>query len=549
MIQLGRAVFDPDAHVLRDAAGARLPLRSQSLRVLECLVGANGEVVTKENLVQAVWGRVAVTDDSLVQCIGEIRVAIGDAAHEVLQTQHRRGYRLLVAAKRGLALSQVDAASVWVEPSSVQAEPVKAQAAARSGRQDFAAPAIAVMAFGSMAGDERSERLAMTFAGDLSAELARHRELRVISRLSSFALKGLILSTQEIGERLNARFIVSGQVQFSESAIDWSLEMVDGASDEIVWSERRQVHFSDIYAETAALIGRMAGMIDNSFRLNIIAKAQAKAPDSLNAYDLVSRAEALFILNSVEGARRGQALATLAVERHPNYGRAWRTLAHAHSFDMHSCHTGEWKDGRVGEALAEVRRSIELEATSPFAYAVLANLLSVAGQLDEALIASDRAMAFVEGDPIVLHLRSVVLLHAGRFEEALQNMLACRAIVPIPRATHLEILGRILLGIGDVEKATDALRQAVTLAPGSIARMSLVVALEESGQHELAARHFKTLLTHTNGFDEGYFGKRYGAIPQFRERYLKALRVHGIQSASTATEKDDKVSLILVKRA
>lgn len=549
MIQLGNAVFDPDARLLRDETGARLALRSQTLRVLECLISAKGDVVTKENLVQAVWGKVAVTADSLVQCIGEIRAAIGDAAHEVLQTQHRRGYRLLVVAKTDLAPSRTGAAPVWVEPTSVQAEPVNAQATYRFSRQDFAAPAIAVMAFGSMDGDERSERLAMTFAGDLSAELARHRELRVISRLSSFSLKGLVLSTKEIGERLNARFIVSGQVQFSESAIDWSLEMVDGASDDIVWSERRQVHFSDIYTETAALIGRMAGMIDNSFRLNIISKAQAKAPDSLNAYDLVSRADALFILNSVEGARKGQALAALAVERHPNYARAWRTLAHVHSFDMHSCHTGKWKEDRVGEALAEIRRSIELDATSPFAYAVLANLLSVAGQLDEALIASDRAMAFVEGDPMVLHLRAVVLLHAGRFQEALQNMLACRAIVPIPRGTHLEILGRILLGIGDVEKAIDALRQAVTLAPGSIARMSLVVALQENGQHELAAAHFKTLLTHTNGFDDGYFGKRYAAIPQFRERYLKALRAHGMQCTSATTEKDEKAPLVLVKRA
>jgi tetratricopeptide (TPR) repeat protein len=353
----------------------------------------------------------------------------------------------------------------------------------------------------------------------------------------------------EICKRLKARFIVSGQVQFSENAIQWSLEMVDGNSDEIAWSERKKVNFSAMHTETAALIQRIAGMIDNSFRLNIIWKAPVKAPDSLNAYDLVSRADALFMLNSIEGTRAAQALAALAVQRHPNYGRAWRILAHTHSFDIHSCHTGEWKEDRVGEALAEIRRAIELDSTSPIAYALLANFLLLDGQLDEALIASDRSMAFVEGDSSVLQLRAVVLLNAGRYQEALENVELCRAIVPIPRSTHMEVLGRILLATGDLEKATLALRQAVTLAPSSIARMSLVVALEESGQHELAAQHFKILLTHTIGFDEAYFGNRYAATPDLRARYLKALRAHGIRRVDPEAGKSRKIPLSIVRRA
>ncbi len=538
-------MFDPDAHVLRDAAGARLALRSQSLRVLECLVGAMGEVVTKENLAQAVWGKVAVTDDSLVQCIGEIRAAIGDAAHEVLQTQHRRGYRLVISVR-------ADSTSVRVEPNSVRAEPVEALRQAQGERgvvpDGQAAPAIAVMAFTSMEGDERSERLAMTFAGDLSATLARHSELRVISRLSSFALKGQALGTGEICERLNARFIVSGQVQLSESSIQWSLEMVDGHSDEIVWAERRQVHFSDIYTETAALIGRMAGSIDNGFRVSIL-KVPAKAPDSLNAYDLAARADACFTLNSVEGTREGQRLAALAVQRYPQYGRAWRILAQLHSFDIHSCHTGLWKEDRVGDALAEIRKSIELDAASPVAYGLLAHLSVVNGRMEEALAASDRSMAFVEGDPLVLQLRAVLLLYAGRPQEALAVMASCRAILPILRSPHMELLGRVFLALGQHEEAIQMLQQSVMVSPGSIARMSLVVALEERGDHALAAEHFKTLLTHTHGFDEGYFGNRYAAIAALRARYLTALRAHGLKPALEAPLKVAKAALALVKKA
>jgi DNA-binding winged helix-turn-helix (wHTH) protein len=191
MIQLGTTVFDRSAQMLRDSSGAKIALRAQTLRVLGCLVDANGALVSKDNLVSQVWGNVAVTDDSLVQCIGEIRNALGDSAHQVLQTEHRRGYRLVCSAPAPLT------------PTPFAAHNADGQII----------PAIAVMAFTSMDGDERSERLAMTFAGDLITELAKYKELRVIGRLSAFALREQMLTSKEICERLNASYVVSGQVQ------------------------------------------------------------------------------------------------------------------------------------------------------------------------------------------------------------------------------------------------------------------------------------------------------------------------------------------------
>lgn len=232
MIQLGSTVFDPSAQVLRDGAGSRIELRAQTVRVLEFLIAVNGALVVKDDLVRAVWAKIAVTDDSLVQCIGEIRTAIGDVRHEVLQTERRRGYRLVATAPPNNPTIKTPMAIAAIAPPS-------------PGPVDFATPAIAVMPFTSLHGDERSERLAMVFAGDLISELARHKALRVISRISSFALKGQTLGSKELCEKLNARFVVCGQVQFLEDTIDWSLEMVDGEHDEIVWSERRKFKFAD----------------------------------------------------------------------------------------------------------------------------------------------------------------------------------------------------------------------------------------------------------------------------------------------------------------
>ncbi len=93
--------FDLDANELFDAAGALVRLRPRSLAVLRSLARSAGRVVDKEELIREVWPDAVVTDDSLVQCIGELRQALGDAQHRTLQTEPKRGYRLVPSTAKG----------------------------------------------------------------------------------------------------------------------------------------------------------------------------------------------------------------------------------------------------------------------------------------------------------------------------------------------------------------------------------------------------------------------------------------------------------------
>ena len=94
VIFLGEFKFDPELPELSDASGHSVDLRSQSLAVLCQLAAQATKVVDKGSLIDAVWGDTFVTDDSLVQCISDIRRAIGDQDHKIIQTLPRRGYRL-----------------------------------------------------------------------------------------------------------------------------------------------------------------------------------------------------------------------------------------------------------------------------------------------------------------------------------------------------------------------------------------------------------------------------------------------------------------------
>jgi pimeloyl-ACP methyl ester carboxylesterase/DNA-binding winged helix-turn-helix (wHTH) protein len=99
--------FDLDANSLLDGQGAYIQLRPQCLSVLRCLAQKAGQVVTKDELMHAVWPGMIVTDDSLVQCIGALRQALGDVKHRIVQTETRRGYRL-VPSRAPTAVPKVD---------------------------------------------------------------------------------------------------------------------------------------------------------------------------------------------------------------------------------------------------------------------------------------------------------------------------------------------------------------------------------------------------------------------------------------------------------
>ena len=94
-IALGNYQYYPEQQVLTDGTGQEVKLRPQSLNVLHYLASKPNQVISKDDIFKVVWPDVSVTDDSLVQCIGDIRRVIGDKKHEILLTVPRRGYKLV----------------------------------------------------------------------------------------------------------------------------------------------------------------------------------------------------------------------------------------------------------------------------------------------------------------------------------------------------------------------------------------------------------------------------------------------------------------------
>lgn len=112
MFVLNGVTVDVSSETLRDKSNSTIALRHQTFAVLRHLLENADRVVTKDELMRAVWNGIAVTDDSLVQCIHEIRAALNDGRQAVVETVPRRGYRLVRPSSAGPRMATILAAEL-----------------------------------------------------------------------------------------------------------------------------------------------------------------------------------------------------------------------------------------------------------------------------------------------------------------------------------------------------------------------------------------------------------------------------------------------------
>jgi len=171
---------------LRDANGV-IELRSKSFEVLCYLVVNAGRLVTKEELLQAIWPNVTVSDESLTRCISDIRHALQDRDSRFIKTIPRRGYRF--------------EASVSVSGKLAATGPPNVAA----NLPNPEGPSIAVLPFENISADPEQDYFADGVVEEITIALSRFKWLFVISRNSSFVYKRKIIDVKQVGRELGVR--------------------------------------------------------------------------------------------------------------------------------------------------------------------------------------------------------------------------------------------------------------------------------------------------------------------------------------------------------
>ncbi len=435
-VRLPSHVVDLAADELRTTEGAHVELRPRSWAVLRLLAENAGCLFGKDDLIAKVWDDVTVTDDSLAQCITDIRRAIGDEERRVLRTVPRKGY-ILVPSRRSVEL------------------------AARA--PDL--PSLAVMPLLSGGEECGPTGLGCGVASEIINELARNRDLRLIGRDSSFALANQNLLAQELGERLGARYLVEGTAQRIDDTLMVDVQVVDARDGSIAWGDRFSASSSQVPQVQLEIATRIAGSLHSSIREIEKHAILGAPPRDLDVYELTLRGIARKHQFNPDATRAGRADLEEALRRDPNYAPAHTYLAWLNLIDLLLGQTGEWGPCRLGEVIGQFSRAIQLDPNLSAAHQGLSQALIQAGELEQAVAVARRGVELGPSDADAILFYAVALFESGDGAEALHLADKAIGLNPVRPAYYCFFHAMILWGNERYQHALEEEEECLRKAP------------------------------------------------------------------------------------
>jgi adenylate cyclase len=435
------------------SADGELALRPKSFEVLRHLVENPGRLVSKDELMSAIWQRVSVGDDSLARCISEVRLAIGDRQQRIIKTIPRRGYRLVVPVESRSELLPTEAAT--------PARPYGGVAPAEQFPPSLDRASIAVLHFAQNSSDPTQDYLAEGLSEDLITSLSKFSDLFVIARHSAFAIKGRDYDAARIGRELGVRYLLSGSVRRDGERIRVTAQLVDAVSNRELWAQTYDRLFTSVFELQDELTRKIVSTLVVHLKQSELARSRRKAPGNLAAYDYYLRGNAL--LKNRAGAERGRMVAEArrlleqAVEADPDYAQALQGLAEAYliiwlertgyaPLDPELRHPETLERAR---AVAE--RALQLDPLLAEAHATLAWTLHWQYRRQEALDEFEKAHAL---NPNLADGRYAhALMQVGRAAEAVEFMQQVMLRDPFPPGMYLSWLGNSYYLLGRYEEA------------------------------------------------------------------------------------------------
>jgi TolB-like protein len=377
--RFGRFILRLDRGVLL-ADGAECALRPKSFAMLRHFVENPGRLIDRGEIMETVWPGVFVTDDSIGQCVSDIRRALGDSDQSLLRTIRRGGYLFTPPLSLGTERngSGETASAGPLPPTTLPQLPDK--------------PSIAVLPFQNMSGDPEQEYFADGMVEEITTAMARLPWLFVIARNSSFAYKGRAVDVRQVGRDLGVRYVLEGSVRRAGNRVRISGQLIDAATSAHIWGDRFDGALDDIFELQDQIASSVSGALEPKLRLTEIDRAVRKPPASLDAYDIYLRALAQNYQFTEEGFDEAIALLLKALAIDPAYAAATGLLALVRVWQ--STYGLPLAADDIRQTLRLAHRAIELGGDDPEALSSGAGaLLSFSAERATARRAIERALA------------------------------------------------------------------------------------------------------------------------------------------------------------
>ncbi|WP_284735854.1 winged helix-turn-helix domain-containing tetratricopeptide repeat protein [Dongia deserti] len=414
----GDHVLDPERRELIRGSET-IVVGPQVFDLLLHLVQNRERVVTKDNLIDVVWGGRIVSESTLTSHINAVRKAIGDTGEEqrLIRTIARKGYRFVgevrvadASERLGLAKRDEPAAQALVLPDR---------------------PSIAVLPFLNLSGDPTQDYFVDGVVEDITSALSRMRWLFVIARNSSFTYKGRAVDVKQVGRELGVRYVLEGSLRKSANRVRITGQLIDAGTGANIWSERFEGKIDNIFELQDQMTANVVGAIAPQLERAEIKRAKHKPTESLHAYDYYLRAMANLHCGTREAIDEALPLFYKAIEFDPAFASAYGMAAWCHFWRK----VNGWISDRpleIAEGTRLARRAVELGKDDAVALTRAGHaLVHLAGDLDGGLGLLDRAAVLNPNLAAAWFLGGFVRVWRGEPEGAIAHFTQAMRLSPL----------------------------------------------------------------------------------------------------------------------
>jgi TolB-like protein len=322
-------------------------------------------------------------------------------------------------------------------------------------------PSIAVLPFTNMSGDPEQEYFSDGITDDLITDLSKISDLFVIARNSAFTYKGKSVKISQVAEELGVRYVLEGSVRRAKDQVRINAQLIDATTGGHLWADRYDGTMENIFALQDKITQKIAAALEVTLTAAEEKQAASTETSDPAAYDAFLKGLSHYRRRTAEDLAKAIPYLDEAVERDPNYSRAYAALAAVYWASFRAGWEKQVDMSRAAEAdmMARIYLAEAMQDPTPLAHWVASDMLRAGRQYQEAITEAARAIALDANDPIGYFAMANALIYAGNPADGAEFIKKALRLDPHYPPVYLYVLGKARFFMGRYDEAAATMEE------------------------------------------------------------------------------------------
>lgn len=491
----------------------------QVFDLLDYLIRNREHVVSKDDLIGAVWNGRSVSDAALTTRLNVARRAIGDSGdgQRLIKTLPRKGFR-------------------FVAPVTVAGKPAEAETAGNAAPPPAAAlafpdkPSIAVLPFQNLSGDPEQDYFADGMTEDVTTLLAQTRDFLVIARGSTLTYKTKAVAVDDIGRQLGVNYVLEGSVRRAGNRIRVTAQLVEARTAVRVWAAHFDRELIDLFAVQDDVTSGIVGALHPQLLSAEAQSSRRQPPNSVDAWGLAVRGMMALTTLTRENLDSAADFAGRAIAIAPEFGLSYGLRAFALGYRAYTQWGQDWyQDAR--RASADIDRALSLQGDDPTVLFLAGGASHFMARHRASVSLLERAIELNPNLAMAHGLLAISYASIDRPADGLAHVETALRLSPRDPMTYLFLAGQALCRFvsRDFAGAIASAERGIGINPASSDNhLYMAAALAELDQTERATEQIKRALRFVPSMSLLVIGRAIEGRNAGWARYHAALRKAGL---------------------